>query len=91
MSNSAKEASGSGDTHEIAGPDHTALSDDEVLTEGPEYNAPLPKNRVKWYRCRLTREQLASLNKRSDFLGFVQTLGYLATSPRGRGSPSTLL
>ena len=70
---------------EIVGPDPAALTDEEVLTEGPQYNAPLPKKRVKWYRCRLTRAQLASLNRRSDFLGFVQTLGYLAVLAAGAG------
>jgi len=32
---------------------------------------------VKWYRCQVSREDLAKLNQRSDFRGFVQTLGYL--------------
>jgi fatty acid desaturase len=58
-----------------AGPE--TLSDQDVLTEGPKYNQPLKKTRVKWYRCRVSRENLAQLNKRSDVLGFAQTLGYL--------------
>ena len=32
---------------------------------------------VKWYRCYVSKEDLAKLNQRSDFMGFVQTLGYL--------------
>jgi fatty acid desaturase len=36
------------------------------------------KLRVKWYRSPVDREDLARLNKRSDLLGFAQTLGYLA-------------
>ncbi|MCG3180857.1 MAG: hypothetical protein BIFFINMI_03220 [Phycisphaerae bacterium] len=32
---------------------------------------------VKWYRSRVTREQLSQLNKRSDLLGLAQTLGFL--------------
>ncbi|MEE3258314.1 MAG: fatty acid desaturase [Candidatus Latescibacterota bacterium] len=57
--------------------DGEALTDQEVLTEGPQYNEPPKKTRVKWYRCRITRDELAKLNRRSDFLGFAQTLGYL--------------
>lgn len=62
------------------------LADEEVLTEGPQYNAPEKKTRVKWYRCRLEREQLAELNKRSDFFGFAQTLGYLGVLALGAGA-----
>lgn len=54
------------------------LTDQDVLTEGPKYNEPTRKKRVKFYRSPVTREELAQLNKRSDFLGFVQTLGFLA-------------
>ena len=78
MRKTARAASPPGDPAEIVGPDPGRLADEEVLTEGPKYNAAPPKTRVKWYRCRLSREQLAKLNRRSDFLGFVQTLGYLA-------------
>ena len=35
--------------------------------------------RITWYRTKLDRDLLAHLNKRSDFWGFVQTLGYLGT------------
>ena len=45
------------------------LADEEVLTAGPQYNEPQKKTRVKWHRCKIGREQLAQLNKRSDFLG----------------------
>lgn len=38
---------------------------------------PKAKLRVAWYRCPVPREQLSALNKRSDFLGFLQTGGYL--------------
>jgi fatty acid desaturase len=57
--------------------DQDALSDQDVLTEGPEYSEPTRKTRVEWYRCRITREELARLNKRSNALGFAQTFGYL--------------
>ena len=57
--------------------DGEILTDEEVLTSGPQYNEPPKKTRVKWYRCRIAREELAKLNRRSDFLGFAQTLGYL--------------
>ncbi|MBN62078.1 MAG: hypothetical protein CME20_12040 [Gemmatimonadetes bacterium] len=53
------------------------LPDEEVLTAGPQYNEPQKKTRVKWYRCKIGRDELAQLNKRSNFLGFAQTLGYL--------------
>lgn len=33
--------------------------------------------RIKWYRCKLTREQMSALNRKSDLLGFLQTGGYL--------------
>ncbi|MEZ6192487.1 MAG: fatty acid desaturase [Phycisphaerales bacterium] len=33
--------------------------------------------RIQWYRCKLTREQLSDLNRKSDFLAFLQTGGYL--------------
>lgn len=32
---------------------------------------------IKWYRCPVSKEDLAALNKRSDFWGFLQTAGYL--------------
>lgn len=37
------------------------------------------KRRITWYRTKLDRELLAELNKRSNFWGAVQTLGYLGT------------
>jgi fatty acid desaturase len=54
------------------------LSDEDVLTEGPAYKTPRRRNRVSWYRPSLTKEELAAFNRKSDFLGFAQTLGYLA-------------
>lgn len=54
------------------------LADDQVLTPGPTYAQPPRKQRVAWYRCPVPREQLSQLNKRSDLLGFAQTLGFLA-------------
>lgn len=33
--------------------------------------------RIKWYRSPVPREELAKLNQRSDFLGFLQAGGYL--------------
>ncbi|MCE2489881.1 MAG: hypothetical protein J4G17_07880, partial [Anaerolineae bacterium] len=38
---------------------------------------PDPGERVDWYRTPLPRETLASLNRRSDIKGLVQTLGIL--------------
>lgn len=38
-----------------------------------------PGEPIDWYRCPVSREDLARLNKRSDLLGFAQTLGYLGT------------
>ncbi len=70
-------------------PDTTSqdiLSDQDVLTEGPQYNDPPKKTRVKWYRCHVPREELARLNKRSDFLGFAQTLGYLGVLAAASGA-----
>jgi fatty acid desaturase len=32
---------------------------------------------IKWYRCKIPREQFAALNRKSDRKGFEQTLGYL--------------
>ena len=66
--------------------DGETLTDEEVLTEGPQYNEPPKKTRVKWYRCRITREELAKLNKRSDFWGFAQTLGYLGVLAAASGA-----
>ena len=63
-----------------------ALTDGEVLTQGPQYNEPAKKTRIKWYRPRIEREDLAKLNKRSDFLGFVQTLGYLGILATAAGA-----
>jgi len=37
-----------------------------------------PGEQIKWYRCQISREDLARLNQRSDFWGFVQTLGFLS-------------
>ena len=45
---------------------------------GEAASATAKKLRVKWYRSPVGREDLARLNKRSDLLGFAQTLGYLA-------------
>jgi fatty acid desaturase len=33
--------------------------------------------RVPWYRCRVSREELQELNRRSDWKGFLQTGGFL--------------
>lgn len=46
--------------------------------ETQERPAREPGRAVRWYRPKLTKEQLASLNRRSDLLGFAQTGGYLA-------------
>ena len=35
------------------------------------------KRRIAWYRTRLDREVLAQLNRKSDILGLLQTLGFL--------------
>ena len=62
------------------------LPDEEVLTAGPQYSEPQKKTRVKWYRCKIGRDELAQLNKRSDFLGFAQTLGYLGVLASATGA-----
>lgn len=36
------------------------------------------KPRIKWYRCKVPREELAKLNTRSDLKGFAQTLGFFS-------------
>ncbi|MEM7530829.1 MAG: fatty acid desaturase [Chloroflexota bacterium] len=36
-----------------------------------------PKQRIKWYRSPVSREELAMLNQRSDWKGFAQTGGHL--------------
>lgn len=61
------------------------LADSDVLTEGPAYANPPKKQRIKWYRCRVDRADLARLNKRSDLLGFAQTLGFLGVLLGGAG------
>jgi len=38
-----------------------------------------PKRRIGWHRTKLDRQVLADLNRRSDVLGAIQTLGYLGT------------
>lgn len=53
---------------------------------GPRYNEPPKKSRVKWYRCYVSREELARLNKRSDILGFAQTLGHLGVLALSAGA-----
>jgi len=65
--------------------DQGALSYQEVLTEGPKYNVPPQKTRVKWYRCHVARETLRELNRRSNFLGFAQTLGFLGVLATASG------
>ena len=62
------------------------LSDRDVLTAGPKYNEPPKKTRIRWYRCRVTREALRELNRRSDFFGSVQTLGFLGVLAAGAGA-----
>lgn len=61
------------------------LRDEDVLTEGPVFKDPVKKTRVRWYRPKVTREQLAELNRKSDLLGFAQTLGYLGILAAGAG------
>jgi fatty acid desaturase len=39
--------------------------------------APRKKQRVAWYRPHVGREDMKSLNQKSDFWGFAQTLGFL--------------
>ena len=58
--------------------EQAAFNDDEVLTEGPVYSKPQKKTRSEWYRPSLTKDELAAFNRKSNFLGFAQTLGYLA-------------
>jgi fatty acid desaturase len=37
------------------------------------------RRKIAWYRTRLDRQVLAELNRKSDALGMLQTLGYLGT------------
>jgi hypothetical protein len=37
------------------------------------------KRRIAWYRTKIDRNELARLNQRSNFLGGLQTVGYLST------------
>jgi fatty acid desaturase len=53
---------------------------EEDLDHAPIDKPPRePGQPVKWYRTKLTREQLSELNCKSDLHGFAQTLGYLGT------------
>jgi fatty acid desaturase len=36
-----------------------------------------PGQQIRWYRTKISREQLAELNRKSDLKGLAQTLGYL--------------
>lgn len=38
----------------------------------------VPGEAIKWYRCQVSKDDLAKLNQRSDFWGFLQTVGFLA-------------
>ena len=44
---------------------------------GQNLNPESGISRIPWYRCRVSREELATLNQRSDFKGFLQTGGFL--------------
>jgi len=37
-----------------------------------------PGELIQWYRCKVSKDDLAKLNQRSDFWGFLQTVGFLA-------------
>lgn len=74
------------DTDQPVHADQETLSEQDVLTEGPKYNAPQKKTRIKWYRSPVTREELRELNRRSNFLGFAQTLGYLSVLATASGT-----
>ena len=45
-----------------------------MADEAPQIDKP---RRIRWYRCRLTRQDLSLLNKRSNLKGFAQTLSFL--------------
>tara|TARA_B100001013_G_scaffold342946_1_gene269786 strand:+ start:922 stop:2061 length:1140 start_codon:yes stop_codon:yes gene_type:complete len=47
---------------------------------------PLSRLRVKWYRCKVPREELSKFNQRNDFLGAAQTLGYLGVLASASGT-----
>lgn len=57
-----------------------ATIEPNLLPDGAGIEKPErePGQLVKWYRPKLAKEELAELNKRSDALGFAQTLGFLA-------------
>ena len=46
---------------------------------------PTGKRIVRWYRCKVPREQLSQLNQRSDLLGAAQTLGFLGVLAASSG------
>ena len=50
----------------------------DSMTE-PEIVTQAPRLRISWYRTKVERGLLAELNRRSNFLGALQTLSYLAT------------
>jgi fatty acid desaturase len=65
------------DHHHDHGHDHDHdydLDHDDIAKPPRDPGTP-----VKWYRIKLTREQLSELNRKSDLKGFAQTLGYLGT------------
>jgi fatty acid desaturase len=50
-----------------------------VVKERSQMNTErLAQQKITWYRCPVTRQQLLDLNKRSDFKGSLQTAGCLA-------------
>jgi fatty acid desaturase len=51
-----------------------------LAAESPAPDKPHrePGETIRWYRPKLSKEELADLNRKSDLKGFAQTLGYLA-------------
>jgi fatty acid desaturase len=67
-------------------PDNAAVAETEDHDDnddhdhhGEHHHHRDPASPVKWYRPKLSREQLSSLNRKSDVKGLAQTLGYLGT------------
>ena len=46
------------------------------MTNEAMTNEPV-QSKINWYRSPMDRATLAELNRRSDLLGFLQTLGHL--------------
>jgi fatty acid desaturase len=59
---------------------HHHEHDDESDSDlAPDRSSRTPGMPVKWYRPKIPREMMSALNRKSDVLGFAQTVGFLLT------------